>query len=184
MTLDIGASIQSVVEQLKDGTQQLNQLQFDEDEPIRLGAPAAPQELARLATLLGTALPPSYAAFMKQHNGWTDFEGDLAILSSADYDAHWVTARIAEWGGLFEENAGANPLATWAFPVLLGETSGRVVVLDRRSCSPDGELAVVAFDFTAEEGRYDSFGEFLRHELSVLRETISDLKDGDSGPME
>jgi len=157
-----------------------NRLQPDEEVDELLGPPATRQQLAELERLLGKALPPSYKAFMELHNGWDDFEGEFQILSVEDRQGAMVKARVVELGGFFVEQELENPFATWGFLVALGVTGGRLAFLDPRTVRADGEMDLVAFEYTQEEHRFGSFAEFLRHDLNLQREIIKDEREGQS----
>lgn len=175
---NIGQEIAVLVADTLAAHQELSQLQFDAPADDVLAAPASPIQLGKLSGKLGMDLPPSYRAFLELHNGWRIFEGDLAILGSDDHDVDWVKERVKEWAGLFGSLNGEDIFASWGFPIMLGETSSRVLVFDRRTRRQDGELEVVAYDNTNEDGRYPTFADVLRKDLEVTREAIEQEKDG------
>lgn len=153
-------------------------LREDEEAVEKLGKPCSPTEIGTLERRVGKPLPPTYRAFLEAHNGWEEFEGDFKILAVEDHDVPWVKGRIEELSGFFRTMTPEDPLTTWAFVIAIGETSGRLAVLDKRTKDDAGEMEVVTFEYTNQEYRFPTFADFLEHELEIERDIVKDLREG------
>jgi hypothetical protein len=155
-----------------------DRLAFDEEYGHPLGKPCTQKQLAKLEELLGHPLPPSYRAFLELHNGWSKFSGDAKLLSVENQRSEWVQQRLDDMEELFDEFGGDNPFKAGALPVLLGEDSHSVLLVDPRTVRLDGEMDFVALDIIEEENRFNNFTAFLVHKLELLRRLIAKQRDG------
>jgi SMI1 / KNR4 family (SUKH-1) len=171
--------MKGLVEKLAEALRELDVLLFDEEYPHVLGAPCSSDQIASLERKLGSPLPPSYLAFMRLHNGWSDFDGEAQLLGSEDQTKEWVAKKIKSIGSLFyEDKSAVNPFSHGSIPVLLGKDENNYVVLDPTTARSDGEMDFVQYEFTEEERRFPDFGSFLEHELELHLEMIEEEKEG------
>ncbi|HKX27937.1 MAG TPA: SMI1/KNR4 family protein [Blastocatellia bacterium] len=171
--------LQKLIDDLTEALRERDRLVFDEENPHELGRPSSPQQLSTLEQILGKPLPPSYAAFLKLHNGWDKFVGGAKLLAIEDQESKWVKKRVDDLDTLFyEDQEVENPFTAGAIPVLLGEDERTFLVLDPRTVRPNGEMDFIQFYLIKEEQRFADFTSFLQHKLNILHEMIDDEKEG------
>lgn len=69
----------------------------DDDETLSRPLPAAtPGAIAALEAELETSLPPSYRAFLEQHNGWAGFWGAMWIAGADGDSQTYVREQLEE----------------------------------------------------------------------------------------
>jgi hypothetical protein len=164
--------IRAAVERRRKATNEWFLLQYDEDSPQSLGPPATAEQIARVERALGMPLPPSYAAFLRQHNGWTEWSGGAMILPADVRDAPWVSQRIKQFREHFREFFDERTLND-AFIVLLGEDEPDFVYLDKSKPTERGELEVVHTDLIhGEWGRYPDFAAFLESAANIAESRV------------
>jgi len=167
--------IQFVVGELHSTLQELHVRDYDGDDPQMLFAGATDTDIDAVADLLGGPVPPSYAAFLRLHNGWDGYNGGAKLLTAGEQSAPWVHERLEEIREVLQDN-GAGAVLDNAFPVMLGDEESVFVVLDLSKRDEQGELSVVQWDLDeGEVGTSDSFLDFLEDELEAA---LDDL-DGD-----
>jgi SMI1 / KNR4 family (SUKH-1) len=176
--MEIHAKLQKLIHELIEAKREYYRLAFDREPRMKLGAPCSPEQLARLAAILGKPLPPSYRAFLELHNGWDGFDGDTKLLAVEDHEQAWVKNRVKTLSSLLEEYADENPFKEGAMPVLLGEDERAFTVLDPRKVRKNGEMDFVTFDLMQEQDRFKDFISFLEDDLVVTQELIEDEKKG------
>lgn len=175
----IANEITDIVDRLLAAEQELERLQRDEDLDDKRGAPSTVASLAWLQKRFGHPLPPSYRAFLEQHDGWADLSGEAKLLSVADQDASWVRDRVEEFEEMFAEfNPGTSPFAAGCLPIFLGPYESNYAVIDPKSPTRDGEYAVVTYDTTEEEELFESFGDFLRDMAALSEAAVAAEKSG------
>ncbi len=182
-TLD--EEMKAAVENYRDLLNQWSLLDDDEEHDQVLGPPCTAAELDEVAQKLGAKLPPSYAAFLALHNGWTSFEAGAEILSVQERNESWVDERIEIWdeqlGEFFDSFGFENVEEAWAFTddkflILLDRDGYDVVFLDTTTQRPDGEMDVVHFDMIdGEIDRYPNFVALLNGQAEVVKNIISEL---------
>ena len=123
--------------------------------------------------MVGGPLPPSYRAFLELHNGWSDFDGGLPLLSTEDQSEEWVHDAKQRIRSLFDVSDG--PFDTGFVPVMLGEYEDNYLVLDPTK-GKDGDGAFIAYDYANVERTFDSFDEFLEHELKSAERRLKKAK--------
>lgn len=176
----IATEIADIVARLLASERELELLQRDEELEDKRGAPSTPAALAKLQQRFGRPLPPSYRAFMEQHDGWADLSGEAKLLSVADQDATWVQERVEELEESFAEfNPGASPFASGCLPIFLGPYESNYAVIDPNSPTQEGEFEVVTYDTAEEEERFASFADYLRDRLSLIESLVASEKNGD-----
>jgi hypothetical protein len=175
------ADLSVLIHELDAALCEYDDLVFDEVIPHRRGKPATPAQLAKLGHRLGAPLPPSYRAFLELHNGWIDFSGESKILSVQDHGSEWVQDRLDDIGELCDEEGVDNWFEHGALPVLLGEDTEDVLLVDPRTARNDGEMDFIALDIIEEERRFATFTDFLRHKLDLLRRLIDKHRRGEPG---
>lgn len=153
--------IRAAVERKRKAAEEYYLLRFDDESPQSLGPPATAEQIGRVERALGLPLPPSYAAFLRQHNGWKDWSGGAMILPTDEREAPWVAKRIKQFREHFREFYNERTLDN-AFIVILGEDEPNFVYLDKSQPTGEGELEVVHTDLIhGEYGRYPDFIAFL-----------------------
>ena len=88
--------IQFVVGELHSTLQKLHVRDYDGDDPQMLFAGATDTDIDAVADLLGGPVPPSYAAFLRLHNGWDAYNGGAKLLTAGEQSAPWVHERLEE----------------------------------------------------------------------------------------
>ncbi|NYI95220.1 hypothetical protein HNR12_001497 [Streptomonospora nanhaiensis] len=124
---------------------------------------ATEAELAALEERLGTALPPSYRAFLAASNGWTNISGfTYELLGAAD--VHWLHEhpdQPLEPDYVFDEDGLKGPAL-----FISGESDAQFWLLDAGDVSPDGEWAayIWASWFPGLSDRFRSFADLVVEE--------------------
>jgi hypothetical protein len=172
--------LKKLIHQLAEAQREYDRLVSDEEEEHELGSSASPKQIARLESILGKPLPPSYRAFLELHNGWGDFNGGAKLLAIEDQGSAWVKKRVKDLGDLLFEDDRRNPFMNGAIPILLGKDENNYLVLDPSKVRKDGEMDFVMYDYGEEERRFKDFTSFLRHYLKLTQALIKDEKEGTS----
>ncbi len=129
-----------------------------------LGAPASEVQLRALEAHLGVALPPSYRAFLSLYNGGSfGFGGGAPILGTEDHKTPHTVSTVQWKSNMFNEFEPVNPLELGAIPFLIG--GSRNMILLEPPVRSDGEMDVVEYYLTAEEGRHPSLVAFFEKRL-------------------
>jgi hypothetical protein len=174
--MTIKERIAAAVDRLRNANNEYFNLEFDEDSKQVLNPPASAAQIADVERRLGASLPPTYRAFLEQHNGWTDFTGGAMLLPADEYGQPWVakrTKRIHEHIREFEKP----DLLKNAFFVMLGEDEPDFVYLDKSKRTPDGEMEVVHWDMIQGElDRYPDFAAFLEGQAKTMEALIDEKK--------
>ena len=174
---DLGA----LCARLKAASERLDELMFDEVFPRELGPPASDAALERLGKRYGLTLPPSYAAFLRLHDGWRGFRGDADLLSVADHGEAWVTEELSARSDLFDEFGEANPIKAGAMPVMLGEGVSTCLLLEPAPPGGKATPRLAQYDHSQFEEAYPDFADFLRHNLGIVERLIDKHTRG-AGP--
>jgi len=141
---------------------------YSDDQPTRATAhpPATGKQLERLEAALkarGLAMPPSFAQFLRIHDGIDDFLPSLELsLRSCDAIIDSVAADIAEWQTVSTAHKfvfASGP--TTAFAGFLPES------VDAR-----GEMRIVLMTDAGEPTNYSNFEQFLEDQLSYYRDVL------------
>lgn len=74
--------------------------------PTQPGQPATEQQIQLVEKAFHCSLPESYRLFLSIHNGWQNWSGDVALLSTEQMLAGKYVERIKEWR---EETREFNP---------------------------------------------------------------------------
>jgi hypothetical protein len=170
-------SLKTLIREIMEAKLEYDRLAFDKERPHELGLPASPQQIAKLESILGKSLPPSYRAFLELHNGWSNFDGGAKLLAVEDHESKWVKERLRAFARGFEADE-ENPFEIGAIPVLLGTNEHNFLVLDPSKIRKNGEMDFVMYDYTEEEDRFKDFTSYLRGELEALRRLNEEEKDG------
>jgi SMI1/KNR4 family protein SUKH-1 len=166
--------ISNAVAKLRDANQAYFELEYDEDSPQELGLPASDAEIQALEGAVQHALPPSYKAFLRQHNGWRSVSGGAMLLPTSEHSRPWVAKRIASIRDHFREFF-PNVSLDDAFFVMLGQDEKDFAYLDLSSRGDGGELEVVYADL--EEGevdRYPDFAAYLEKTAQIAQELVDE----------
>ncbi len=174
-----GEEIADLVATIHAANQELSILLRDRDCPQQLGPPGKPASIHRLHQVFGQrgiALPPSYAAFAVQHDGWHGFSGELSLLSTHDRQDPWV----GEVGSVCREYLGPNGPFDRMIPLALVRVAvSRMALFDPAKVDDQGEAQVVVFGNLDEEARFDSFRSYLAAYADRLEQLIDEQKNGD-----
>lgn len=174
----IEKEIKTIVEKLRNAMQELHLRDFDEDCPQELRQGASDADLLKISTLLGGPVPPTYAAFLRLHNGWLKYSGAAQLLPAGEQNATWVRERVSSMKMILEDNEDGEVLENAVF-IMLGPNEANFVVMKTDERSEDGELKVIHWDLEEGEfGTFDSFQEFLEDELETAQADL-DGNDGD-----
>ncbi|SAL83434.1 SMI1 / KNR4 family protein [Caballeronia terrestris] len=165
------SEIRTLIDAIGRAQQRYESLAFDEEHPHALGAPASNEAIRSLEARLGSLLPRDYRVFLRLHNGWQNFHADGKLLAVEDQDSEWVKKKIKFWSDLWNSE-DPNPFTRGAVPIMLGESLHHFLVLDPTRVGPDGGAHIVEYDSMYEQKVYDSFTEYLRNELNVLKGLI------------
>lgn len=143
-----------------------------------LGPPASESAIRLAEEAAGIRFPPSYRMFLSLHDGWTDWEGDERLLSTADfrqgsYFDHVQSMRRFAW-----ENGNGTILEG----VIIGAclTSASLLILDKTRIDERGEMEVVNWEH-AEVSRHPDLLELLQSTAVDLQQMIEDERREQSG---
>ena len=164
--------MEATVARLKEAMQRCYRMEYGEDHKQELGSGCNADQLSAVARKLGHPLPPSYAAFLEQHNGWTHFTGGARLLAVEDHDEPWVKTRTQQVRDHLREFYDESIL-DHAFIIMLGQDEPDFVYLDTSTRRQTGEMDVVHFDLI--DGEYDRHPDFV----AFLKETVADVEDSD-----
>ncbi len=153
----------------------------DEDYGLRNGiepygtfeealAPACtPEQIKELETFLGQALPPSYRAFLSVYGGWDGLPscGGAPLLGPAQHQSEHVRNTLGWKSTMFDEFEPTNPIAAGAIPLAIGDD--RNMYLLEPPVRDDGEMDIVKYYLTEEEGRYANLLELFERLLADYR---------------
>lgn len=176
--------LQQLIQDLAEAKREYDRLVFDEEDEHELGPPASAKQLAKLESIIGKFLPPSYRSFLELHNGWCDFAGGAKLLEIDDQGSAWVEKRLKELGELLFEENSKNPFLNGAIPILLGKDENSFLVLDPNKVQKNGEMDFVMYDYGIEERRFSDFTSFLRNDLKLMQRLIENEKHGISDESE
>lgn len=163
--------IRAATERLRKANQEYFELEYDEDSPQELGPPATADALFQLESAMRHSMPPSYKAFLKQHDGWRGVTGNAMLLPTDEHSKEWVSARIKRVREHYAEFFDAAVLEH-AFFVMLGKEEKDFAYLDLAARKETGEVDVVYADL--DEGEVDRFPDFAAF-LEDMADTAEDL---------
>jgi hypothetical protein len=142
---------QTTLRQIRDVQVQLARLKPYRDFSLAPNPKASPQAIAAAEARLGHELPPSYRAFLAEHDGWTRFYDGASLLGCANLgrrlyeDLAWAAYEASYSPSCHAPPTwrGGRPPAFVPFGVDLQATT--LFAFDPTDRAPDGELAVVAW---------------------------------------
>ncbi|MEV6074425.1 SMI1/KNR4 family protein [Streptomyces sp. NPDC052069] len=150
--------------------------------------PVDDQGIAALEERLGTALPPSYRAFLRASNGWRH-AGTMVYLLGVAEDIHWHGDPLG-LTRLYEENLDENAdpaeirrAAMWSRSLQLSLDSDMTdVLLDPGDVGEDGEWPVYVYKGWSGEfpDRYGSFADYMQSMYREFHREYSDNADFDN----
>jgi hypothetical protein len=163
-----------------------------------LHPPASPEQIDAYEQRLGTALPPSYRAFLRLHGGWEHFWGDVTLTGVSGDHTERLRREVEEYTE-FKRNELAGRLgdfspasiAVWeaesprhlylpnhvAFGTNFG---GELWLFDARTTRADGEMPVVYWtvDYGVwTERTLEDFPHYLQWASSMVDRTLKRLRD-------
>jgi len=163
-------SVAELVPALADALDQVHRDDTGEPSPQVLRPPATEEALAALARRrFGGQLPPSYEAFLRLHDGWQHYLGEVHILGCEDHAQFWVRERLDALRQLVANDDEDDVfIPADAIPVLLGR-GGRTFAWFAPSPRHDnGELDILQHDLEfGDLDQHSSFLGFLAEELSL-----------------
>jgi hypothetical protein len=137
------------------------------DESVK--PPATDAQLDALEERLGTRLPPSYRAFLSLWDGADfGFGGGAAVLGTEDHADARIEKTLQNKRALFAEFEPVNPFDRNPIPFVVGDS--RNLILFEPPARDDGEMDVVEYYLTGEEGRHGDLVAFFRCQLARLEE--------------
>jgi len=165
-----------LIAELLKAKRELDMLTLDEDMTDPPAKPATPKEVDRFEKECGFAIDPSYREFLLLHNGWTDFDGDAAILGTKGKREEWFDETIEMIWEVFEDFGDENPV-DGAVPIVLGEDTNNYLFM-----WPPREGTDKAVFKEYEDGKlvqlFADFDEYLAGFLKSLLHSIEVERDG------
>ena len=141
---------------------------FLTDEPSRATAhsPATPVEIGRLEQHLrrhGLSLPPSFAQFLRIHNGIEDFIPSMGLSLRSTQQIENSHAADAWWKGMFP---------AYKFIFASGDDSSAVVGFVPETVDDHGEMQVLMKNEDGETTEYGDFDKFLQDQLAYYSDVV------------
>lgn len=172
-----GANQQAVaaaVARLAGTIARLAKVDPDEDMYVtKPGKPASAKAVAAYEKRLGRALPPSYRAFLLQHDGYRglNIDGDFVSIAEASPGGacHRHVMELKAWNG---------PGVDWDAIIPIANIEGQhdFVYLDPARVGPGEELGVVAWYHDDDPEEYVDLLAYLEHRANRGNEMVSDLE--------
>lgn len=164
-----------LVAELLEAKRELDRLTLDEDMTELPAPPASERDIAAFEKRCGFPLEPSYRAFLKQHDGWTDFDGDAAILGTKRDKEEWFEDALEMVWDVFDEFGDENP-AEDGVAVVLGEDTNNYLFM--WPPAEGGMTQIREYEDGKLQRSYASFDEYLVAFLASLKESIQIERDG------
>lgn len=165
--------IQQLLERLMAALRRLSELQYDDDDIGELGPPCTKEQIRLVTEDFGMPLPPSYEAFLRLHNGWTDFMGEAPLLRVEDRHEAWYARRVQ---GIREHLAsfGDPDFLAHGFLLAVHPDVSSLLYIDRSRPTGNGEFETVYHSLRdGEYSRHPSFAAFLEYWLASTEEQIA-----------
>jgi hypothetical protein len=137
--------------------------------PIQPPRGASPQALAAVERAMRRPLPPSYRAFLREHDGWPSLFDGMSLLSSRQLSrgAYVDLARVMLEDGAFETSS--------LFAIGIDPEAQTIAAFDLSEVREDGEIPIIVFFGGIGErvGTFDEllslFGELFDAEITTRR---------------
>jgi hypothetical protein len=141
----------------------------------QLGPPATEADIAKLEAWLGSPLPPSYRLFLSLHDGWSEFQADISLLSIEEQMHGDASEYIRSW----KSDAWAKGEAVLLNGLVIGvETgAGKGYIIDTAQRDDRGEMDIIYWVFFETE-RYPDFLEMLQRKAQYMEEFIAEDANG------
>jgi len=169
--------------------------------------PPAPQKaIDEFEKRIGRAFPPSYRQFLRTHNGWEHFWGDVTLTGVSGAHTARFLKKVKEYEQYQrdEQLAGVlskfstSEIAAWEaedprhlyLPNHLAfgtDFAGGLWLFDTRTSRRDGEMSAVFWTLgygVRDSTRAETFGHFLEAALSAARLSLKDLLDDEKSGAE
>lgn len=174
MAQDLTALVKQAV---RDGVAARSRFYASLQEPDEqeLGAAATPEQLSAAERTLGTALPPSYKAFLMLHNGWKMVTASMDLFSIEDVLRVAKDPKTEKWRKIALD-AGEG-FAAKAIVIGASRFAAAKLLLDPEQTGADGEMAVVRHD-KVEEETYPNFLAYIRASTEEFTDIAGDIEDG------
>jgi hypothetical protein len=147
---------------------------IDLEDDQALGAPAAEASIQQLEQKLGRALPPSYRAFLRLHDGWKMVDGVSDLLPVRDLLTGPRAEKIRAWQAEVAKSGDAR--AAKGLVIGWADINPTRLLLLPDEESGDGEWPLL-MHYKDEEVEYASFLEWLEESAADYEA----LASGDTG---
>lgn len=138
----------------------------------RLGPPASEQDLARIEREFRVRLPHDYRDFLRRHNGWSGFDGELDLLSTQQMRDERIRNQIDTIAYSLRE---AGLLPSEKIFIIQGSPTAKEITF--YGFSDGGGEEPQLFSWDGEElDDYTDFTDFLRSSLEALEDLIEEEK--------
>ncbi|MDG4888088.1 hypothetical protein CK222_16095 [Mesorhizobium sp. WSM3866] len=164
-----------LVAALLEAKRELDRLTLDEDMTDPPAEPATENDIARFEKKCGFPIEPSYRAFLLMHDGWTDFDGDAAILGTRGSREDWFEETLEMVWEVFEDFGDENP-AEDAVAVVLGEDTNNYLFMWPPASG--GQATFKEYEDGKLTREYRDFDEYLTEFLKSLRHSIDVEREG------
>ena len=132
--------------------------------------PASKRAIDAYERELGVALPPSYRAFLRCHDGWQHFWGAMWLRGTAGATARYVTAQAKQARAVRRGGGGSD--VEWFDPkrhiVIGADDNGGLLALGAEPAD-NGEREVLDIPRGFVENRFPTFGDFVAAQLGCRR---------------
>lgn len=140
------------------------------------GPPATEAEINDFERQTGKALPPSYKQFLRLHNGWSHWEGDIRMLSLKDM----LAGPYATWVRTWQKEAilGGDDVIENGLVIACELNAASGLVLDLSAMDTRGEYEIVSWE-NGPVTRYHDMFELLEDDAeeweSLLNEALNEM---------
>lgn len=172
------SDVAQLIAMIRAANEELEHLLRDRDPSQRLGAPCDSVPISRVQQYFGrkgAPIPLSYLEFLRLHDGWKAFFGELNLIGATDLESAWVR----EVAQLSARHMGQDDPFQRGAPLALAPDSTSVMVMFDLDAVHDGEAEVVVYHQREEGERYPSFRDYLEAHAERLLRLIDRQKHGD-----
>lgn len=145
------------------------------DAEQELGEPAAEASIQKLESILGTALPPSYRAFLLLHNGWKEIDGGVDLVPLEELLGITNEHDLSAW----KQSAldSGDDVAARSLVIGASLITATKYLLDPIAASQDGEWPLLQYHHEIE-AEVPSFIEWLEDSVEEYLELAElDMSD-------
>jgi hypothetical protein len=139
----------------------------------RLGPPATEAELAAVEREFGVQLPGDYRNFLRNHNGWFAFDGELDLLSTEQMREPRMRNQI---DGIAYSLREAGLVSSERIFIIEGSPTGKEITFYDFSTSTS-EITPELYSWDGEElDDYPDFTTFLQSSVDVMMDLVKEEK--------